>query len=379
MFVPAGRSDCCKRWEEELHSYKSEVNSLQSALSACKEEIKLLKHQLSDAESTFSEEVGQRNAQISCLGSELDHKAQLIAHLTKQLHQMKNEFTRVSEASSLMQSIAIPTVCDYNISVGQRVAPEHPDVGTTGRIRRRVRRATASALPHNPEMHQISSKSHERMLVRRSLPTPTHTHSPPSISPRPPSTSPPQRLFHRASRVAHRSARPSNATHLSQDESTAPRPTTSLHLLDPVQLKKQAPDITDLLNHEGNSASNVRVITKTSPSVLPPIPTNSNSVVHQNPETTSSGRTSESHLSYPLHHTRHRHVILARSQGLSSAPSSVRVLTGRTGDLKDDQWQGAEREREEERKATEGMLLVKEETHHQKSQAWQELHQSGSD
>lgn len=366
-----GHSDCCKHLEKELQSYKSEVNILQSALSACKEEIKLLQHQLSSAESTFSEEISQRDAQISYLETELDHKAQLIAHLTKQLHQMKIEFTQVLEAGSVMQSVALPTAGDCDGGLTQRVGPEHPKMGTTGQIRRRVRRATASALPHDPD-----KKSSEKATTRRSLPTPVHT--PPSVSPRPPSTSPPQRLLRRASRVTHRNPQHASAH---QDVSLKPQSTTSL---DPVQLHKKAPDVTDLLKQEGNLSTNVCVITRSLPPVLPPIPTNSNFVAHQNSET-SSCRIPESHQQYPLHPTQHRHVILARSQGLNSAPSSVRVLAGRrTRHLRQNHCEGksvreGEVESEESRSKAEGILLVKEEPHHQKSQAWQGLHQSGSD
>ena len=400
LFVkPAGHSDCCKCTEEELKSYQSKVNSLESAVSACNEEIKLLKHQILTAETTFSEEVGKRDTYISHLGSELEHKAQVIARLTKQLHQMKIEFTRVSEASAVMQSLASSTTADYNTSCSQRTGTEHPEVVVAkGRIRRRVRRATASALPHDPVTHhQNSSESREKTLTRRSLPTPvSYSHTPPppppSVSPRPPSTSPPQRLLHRASRVTHKRPRPANEASLlqpSQNTAPVPRSTTSLHMLDPVQLQKQAPDVTDILKHEDNSASNVCIITKSSPPVLPPIPTNSNFVVHQTTETTSSIRDPETrqHLAFPLHHSRHGHVILARSQGLRSAPSSVhKVLAGRAvGDLKEGQWNQMASSRKEEveeggeRNTTEGMLLVKEETHHEGNQAWQELHQSGSD
>lgn len=367
--LSTGRSDCCKHLEKELQSYKSEVNSLQFALSACKEEIKLLQHQMSSEESTFLEEISQKDAQISYLGAELDHKTQLVAHLTKQLHQMKIEFTQVLEASSVTQSVAIPTTSDYDCSLAQR---EHP---TTGQIRRRVRRATASALPHDPD-----KKSSEKAMARRSLPTPVHTPS--SVSPRPPSTSPPQRLLHRASRVTHRDPQPASTP---QDASLTPQSTTSL---DPVQLHKRAPN--DLLKQEGNLTANVCVLARSSPPVLPPIPTNSNFVAHQNSEASSfpSCRIPESHRQCPLHPTQHRHVILARSQGLNSAPSSVRVLARRrTRNLGQNHCEGCEGdsvkegevESGENRSKAEGILLVKEEPRHQKSQAWQELHQSGSD
>lgn len=338
-----------------------EVLSLQSALSASTEEIKLLKQQIKEIESTFSEEINKRDARIYYLESELDRKSQEVARLVKQLHQMKVELTRVSDVPSVMQQAALT---DHSYQLRQR---KGSDVAGTGRISRRVRRATASAVSH--DSHSFHD-SREKQLTRRSLPTPTLAPSP-SISPRPPSTSPPHTMVRRASGVTHKRTRPVNTAN------AVPQKTSSTTTLDPVQKYKQAPSVTNFLNR----AQSVHVVTRPSPPVLPPIATNS--VTEAASTATSSGvNDCVLYPPYPARHSYQRHVILARSQGLSSAPSGVRVLTGRlernrTGE---EEWEG--RQGEEEgggREAAEGTLLIKEEAHHRKSQAWQELHQSGSD
>ena len=349
------------------------MNSLQSALSASKEEILLLRHQLLSIERTLSEEIGLRDAQISRLGATLDQKARLIAHFTKQLHQMKIEFTRLSEASSLMQSLTNPTTA-ADCSGQQKTIPEQQ-----GRIRRRVRRATASALPHNPDP-QNSPKLREKTPTRRSLPTPnTHTPSPPpprSLTPYPPSTSPPLRLLHRANRASCRSAQHAAEKTTHQNPQ---RPRTNLHHLDPVQLQKQAPP--DVLRHEGNTSTpNICAIAKSSPPILPPIPTSTDLVAHY--RNSEPPKTQQQCAAYSIHPTEHSHVILARSQQLNSASSNVRMLTSRgAGETRREGRRKKQASRQGERGAAEGgtVLLVKEDTHHQKNQAWQELHQSGSD
>lgn len=345
-----------------------EMLSLQSALSASTEKMKLLKHQRKEAESTFSEEINKRDAQIYHLESELDRKSQEVARLVKQLHQMKIELTRISDASSVVQHVVLPTSTDHSYQLGQR---KRSDVAGTCRISRRVRRATASAVTHDSDSFR-DSREKQSVLTRRSLPTPTLTPSPSiSPSPRPPSTSPPHTVVRRASGVTHKRSRPVNTTH------TVPQKTSSTTTLDPVQKYKQAaPSVADFLNR----AQSVHVVTRPSPPVLPPIATNS--VTEAAPTGTSNG-VSDCVL-YPPHPARHgcqRHVILARSQGLSSAPSGVRVLTGRLERERgrEEEWEGGQGEGEGGgREAAEGTLLIKEEAH-QKSQAWQELHQSGSD
>lgn len=359
------QSDCCKH-SEELQSVKTEILSLQSALSASTEEIKLLKHHIKEAESTFSEEMNKRDARIHHLESELDWKSQEVARLVKQLHQMKIELTHISDASSVVQHVVLPTSTDHSYQLRQR---KGSDVAGTYRISRRVRRATASAVTHDSDTFH-DSREKQSMLTRRSLPTPTLAPSPPT-SPRPPSTSPPHTVIRRASGVAHKRARPVNTTH------TVPQKTSSTTTLDPVQKYKQAPSVADFLDR----AQSVHVVTRPSPPVLPPIATNS--VTEAAPTGTGSGVSD--YVRCPPHPARHgcqRHVILARSQGLSSAPSDVRVLTGRLerNRGREEEWEGGQGEGEGGgRETAEGTLLIKEEAHHRKSQAWQELHQSGSD
>ena len=264
-------------------------------------------------ESNLSEEVAERDAQIGHLSAEVERRARIIAHLTKQLHQMRMEFTRFLEDASRMQSVTVAPGPDHSGS--QRTATVEPPATAVGQIRRRTRRATSSAIPHNPDIHQ------EKTVLRRSLPTPVTHHpspTPPSLSasPRPPSTSPPPRSRQRSGRVLRR---PSQTATTTPDRSpqSLQRPSTNL---DPVRIQKPPPDITDILrNSSVNSTPN---LSKAVAPILPPIPANPSLLARQrNPDTRLS-------------------------------------------------------EKEEKR---ERRLLVKEELPHGKNQAWQELHQSGSD
>lgn len=371
--APSKAADCCKHKEEELQSYKGEVSSLQSALAAYKEEIALLKRHLLSAESALSQEVGLRDAKINSLGVELEQNAKVVAHLTKKLHHMKLELARISEA---MQA---PSVADYD---DQKTAHNRTILGL---IRRRVRRATASALPHSPNGHyQDYTEYGGEMLTRRSLPTPlahTHTPTPPSscsVSPRPPSASPPQRLLRRASRVAHRAtghvasdSPPTQAVQSAKCQHSC----TNLHL-DPVQLQKQAPDITDLLRSRECPTPHVCPVTRPSPPVLPPISSTSDLVAQQ---TTDPQYHAGHPSSYPIQQTLQSHVILTRSPQLESTLGSVQTLTARTTrNIKEDK-RSKKGANSREGKRSKRVLLVKEEMHQRKSQAWQELHQSGSD
>ena len=355
------------------------MSSLQSALSACKEEIALLKRHLLSAESALSQEVGLRDAQINALGVELEQNSKVIAHMTKKLHHMKFELAQMSEA---MQP---PSAADCD---DQKTAHDRTILGL---IRRRVRRATASALRHDPNTRlQDYSEYRGEKLTRRSLPTPiTHTHTPTpsssrSASPWPPSAPPPQRLLRRASRVAHRAS--GHVANDSPPQTVQSRDCqnscTNLHL-DPVQMQRQAPDITDLLRmqHRESCTHSVCAVTKPSPPVLPPIPTTSDLVAKQDSETTDPQYHSSS---YPTQQAQQGHVVLTRSQQRESTPGSVQMLTGRTTrNMKESDQRckkrANSRDGEVEGRSKAGMLLVKEETHQRKSQAWQELHQSGSD
>ncbi|CAI8010073.1 Coiled-coil domain-containing protein 92 [Geodia barretti] len=142
----APKQETCKH-ADEIQAYKSEVHSLQTALTTCKEEIKFLKHKLMSVESNLSEEVAERDAQIGHLSAEVERRARIIAHLTKQLHQMRMEFTRFLEDASRMQSVTVAPGPDHSGS--QRTATVEPPATAVGQIRRRTRRATSSAIPHN--------------------------------------------------------------------------------------------------------------------------------------------------------------------------------------------------------------------------------------
>lgn len=274
-------ADTCKH-AEEVQAYKSEANSLRTALTTCKEEIKFLKHKLMTVESNLSEEVAERDAQIGRLSAEVERRARIIAHLTKQLHQMKVEFTRFLEEASLVQSVGATVVPGQDHSGHQRTTVVEPPATAVGRIRRRTRRATSSAAPHEPDV------PHEKTAPRRSLPTPV-THSPPpppSASPRPPSTSPPPRSRQRSSRLLRRAAQ--TATSTPERSPPLQRPSTNL---DPVRIQKPAPDITEILRN--NSVSSTPNLSRSVAPILPPIPTNPSLLGSQRNPASSARRLQE--------------------------------------------------------------------------------------
>ena len=429
------QSGVYSRHTEELQSAKMEVFSLQSALSMSSEEIRVFTQQLKEVEATMAEEIENRDSQIRHLESHLDEKSQTIACLVKQLHQMKVELAQISETSPSMASTTAcaairPTANGYQQLEKKEPEPP-PDLPGAGKIIHRIRRcATSPAVTCNPDSSvaekecNITTRQYlptpiptplpttsfrppstskysppaptlssvplvsprPPSILRRSLPTPTLT-SPPPISPRPPSTSPPQRLIRRASGVIQKRTRPAASSHhAGLDRASS---TTALYPLDPVQRHKQAPPIPDFLQQD----SSFKIDARPPPPVLPPIATNLPTTgTHPPPVATNEGRVTGTAFSelgipcppshYQVCHGRQRHIFLARSQGLNSAPSGVRVLAGRLerGRREEEgEWKGRQgKQGGGEIEAVEGTLLVVEEPRHHKSQAWQELHQKGS-
>lgn len=277
------------------------MNTLQTTITTCKEEIKFLKHKLMSVEANLTEEVTERDAQIGRLGVEVERRARIIVHLTKQLHQMRSEYAQLTEKVLHMQKTLSPET-----SILQRAV--EPPATAVGRIRRRSRRATSSALPQ--DSHQDTH--HEKAVQRRSLPTPPHhLSSSPAVFPRPPSTSPPPYLRERVHRLTQRAG----LIVATSPGSSPPSQRSSTVNLGPVHRQKPSPDF--LKNTSTSSTPN---LAQPEGPILPPIPPN---------------------------------------------PSLLACRTGPKSSSGD--------KREKRR------LLVKEELTHGKSQAWQELHQSGSD
>ena len=380
-------------------SSKAEVLRLLSALSAREERSSLLGYQLAESEKKFAEEVKSREDKIGQLGVELESKANTVAYLTQQLHQSKLRLKKALEK----HTYAAPTCTAAGDAVLQP-GSSNAVLGTAStrpyRTSRVVRRTVSSPVPQ--EVASLTSVSPEAKTVRY-LPTPPLPPRPPSS----PQTTPPYPLIRRAStprrRKSDRSPETSSPQNLpeSGEFTTQPRPPSvsprqpsggSRTNLDPVRAQRyhpSPPDISDILQSQ---KSTVSVITKPTPPVLPPIQSDTcmhaerhcsvaSSLMDVLPQSKSvdcytSSESPDTPSSRPQHYPRrHRHIVLAKSQGLSSAPSALRVLHYGP--------RGVERERKEtdvssKPGAAQGTLMVKENVN-EKSQAWQELHQHGAD
>lgn len=78
----------------ELERERSETTRLRAALCARDDEIRALKQQLKSVEERSLEEVKEKSTRIHGLSSELDARAETIAHLTMQLHHVKQRTKR---------------------------------------------------------------------------------------------------------------------------------------------------------------------------------------------------------------------------------------------------------------------------------------------
>ena len=246
---------------------------------------------------------------------------------------------------------------------------------------RRVRRTTSSPTPQN-----ISSLTSNHPISGARLPPPFFPRPPSSSSPY---ATTPHPLVRRTSNTARRHSLSPQASSANAAEGPVPRPpgmSTSSHSttrlsavdhsssLEPVSTHKYGeipPDISDILLHQ--ERGEVQEVTKPPLPVLPPIRSDTAmTTLTSVPSPNSAQCTSLSELSSRLHcQRRHRHIVLAKSQGLSSAPSTMRVLHYNGRGLKQVE-NGVPGE------TAEGALLVKEAVN-RKDQAWQELHQHGAD
>lgn len=374
----------CKHLGEELISSKAEVLRLLSALSAREERSSLLGHQLTESEKKFAAEVKNREDKIGQLSAELESKADTVAYLTQQLHQSKLRLKKALEKHPYAAPTHTAAVGDAALQPGRSSASTRPY--QTSRV---VRRTTSSPVPQ--EVAFLTSVSPEAKTMRH-LPTPPYPPVRRASTPRrrKPDLSP--------GTSSSSSSSPRDLSE-SRELSTQPRPPSvsprqqsggSRTNLDPVRAQRHRPsppDISDILQSQ---KSVVPVITKPTPPVLPPIQSDTcmhaerhcsaASLADDLPQSksvdcyASSERTNTPSSRLRHYPQRHRHIVLAKSQGLSSAPSTLRVLRCGPRTLESE-------EKDTDRYtpgAAEGTLMVKENVN-EKSQAWQQLHQHGAD
>ena len=330
----------CKHLEEELKSTKADNLGLRSSLSSHEETNTLLEHNIKELRRKLNEEISTKDAEITRVNEELESKSSAIAYLTQQLHHSKVRLKRALESNAHAQGYTGNT-STHTVSSSRT---------TTPRICRVVRRTTSSPAPQD-----VSSLSN---LELKSKCSPPFSPKPPSTPPTtiPPHITPPRR----ASNPGRRRTFP--------PEKDPPQEFVSTNR-DPIQRYRCAPPPPDICDILQSQEREVQIITRPSPPILPPIrsdtsimtqKTYDDSITHDAVVPSHSVECTSSHPQ------RHRHLILAKSQGLSSAPSTLRVLRYQT--------QGIEGGRVVKEEEAEGTLLVRE-TVNRKDQAWQQLHQ----
>lgn len=283
--------------EEELIS---EIAKLQSSLSKEQESCALLHHQVEHLLTKHSEEISARDDVISQLNTELDAKASVIALVTQQLCQVRAKLKQEVETRSKKP---IACVCPHCFV--------HRKSSTEGKL---------------SPLQEYSSNTGNRM----ELPNATLVPSPPSATP--PHPPPPMASRHRiikrraSTPIRRQSPSPRNSLiNLSLDSSKDITLRPPRANKDPSILSS---DFQEFLSLKDGVAKPVR---RERHPVLPPIPS------PLQDEKAAGNLVIHSHTSYPGNqqisgasnasssNARHR-LILAKSKGLSSAPSTLRVL-----------------------------------------------------
>ena len=369
------------------------------------------------------------------LNSELETKANTVALITQQYHQLSLRFHQELEANARVITCTCHKnqPCNPGIVNGEDVIDSDHEAGdirwsqqqyrglrlgpnpptglsrrTPTTIQQRKYRTTSSPVPC--EVSSMSSLENSTPNLSssagRRLPTPP-------ISPRPLSSSSSPPHLRRASKPIRRqtpslgsevSVRYTDATSVvnsnplpsrsqvkqrNNRKQSSDRSATSLPLV-PVKQQKVGSLPSAISDIMQSREKDVQVVPKPPPPILPPIVagTRTSNIdpldIPQGHDVLMSSNSSLSNTNFqstpPSHRRQHRHFILSRDQGLSSAPvRTMRVLCySRTeldrhdnGDLtKEDSKGGLE--------AADRMLLVKE-TVSREEQKWQELHQQGTD
>ncbi len=377
-------------------------------LTSREERMKLLERRVAELEQKLSEELKCRDISITELNMELESKSNTIAYLTQQLHQAKVKLKEALEDTHRLTQVQRETLSTASLPQRRLGSPSDAKAvqSSTPRACRTFRRTSSSPVPQDIQTHLSSGNT--------TLMAPS-----PRLAPRPPSTGSPSHplLQRRASNNLRRrwshSPKTSGSTSAigSYSPTPPPRPPSltprgSTKALCPVSMHRHPstpPDVTDILdNHQETRAREVQLAIRPSPPVLPPIQSENSvldrhrgrgGVIPNQPgmvmPSQSVDHIHQSEVSRLQHPQQHRHFVLAQAQGLSSAPSTLRVLRynalsrggmegGSEGIGMEVEGEEEENEEEEEEEAMEGRLLVRESIN-RKEQAWQELHQHGAD
>lgn len=362
------------RPQEELTSLRDEVSFLRSQLIASEEKNSLLEHQLHLLKNKLTNAKRDKNDSVNALNLELEEKSSSIAYLVTQLHQAKRMLYKSfdnqddsnkprftphppSQPPHRPRPPSQPPLTPHPPSQPppqRRLTQDSTTQYQTGQIVRRMRRTSSSPSGHRriSAVFQVKSSfpSQSPSLSGSAL----HKQSKesgqtsPSLSPvwvnqlqpTPPPYPPVEHLRH-VTKTTHSDTRSS----ISQHEKI---------VLPPI--------LSTTAHHQDNGISSQHRLTRDEPITTEPI---------------KPGLT-------PRTGTSHRRLILAKSQGLSSAPTSLRryhypttrTLERNTEEFQEDLKRTAEDEEdtEDDMEMAEGMLVVKQGLGAQSSR--RQLHQS---
>ena len=438
---------------------KAEILGLRSAVSSRDDAIRLLEHQAREMERKLGKEIDSRDETNHVLNAEVDEKAITITRLVQQLRRAK---LRVRALEQTVETLEISyhrehqqrqqTRPEYaNKDVGGRVLrfdsgiaadpvdSQRPMLSSSAdRTAHKTRRSVSSPVPHPV----VSIRGTPGMPTTGKECVTTLPHSP-----HPPSTPPHPHHYHRrrwSGRLSSSSSVTSvdgSTSKISPSESNhqgfQPRPPSGapiesttrrlssreskrVNVLEQAHVRKpRSPGVHDILRLR---EERMQVPSEFSPPVLPPIQSDPLVAPQHWPEQTQrsvmkrkstlpesstvrrtiQGSSSSSSSQVPIRKhlpSKHKRVVLADAQSLSSAPCSIQVLhysadsspelaefdpedkNEKSEENIEDEEKGCTSDKDdegrEEEGATEGMLLVR--GVGLKDCVWQELHQHGAD
>ena len=373
-------------------------------ISSNDDKLKLYEHQLQDMTSKFTDEMRIKEEKVSRQNAELETKSSTIASLTQQLYNTRIRLRSEIETNARIASGAICNCphcrAHHRSRPTSRSSTDKSNVSAdkepmrTSRIERRRVRTVSSPVPDSiaDQQEQDGLRSSTGSIR---LPTPPSLPKPPTKSSIRRASIPIRRQLPFMSASVREPTTTGSTTSLPGGRH--PRPDENVleqRALDPVKMYRYGTVPTDIRQLLHSREGDVRIVSKPAPPVLPPITLDDNTkslsqteILNREDTQLSNELEYASYSELPTSNIRlrrHRHFILAQAQGLSSAPSTMRVLRYHPHSLEpglEDVGTGRPREAEEEfigeEGAAEGTLLVRE-TVNRKDQGWRELHQHGT-
>ena len=301
--------------EEDL---LSKISQLESSLSKERENGALLQHQVEDLLTRHSEEVATRDDNIRQLNNELEAKANVIALMTQQLYQTRIKLKQEIEARAAVKTNVC--VCPHCFVHQKLSSSSGPD------SRLSPLREVGSPSPAEADTGSSTNSSLSDTTSPGKWVVPT-----PPISPRPPpnSVSRNHSIKKRASTPIRRQS-PSPRNNTSAESGTEETHVNTRWALRPARTSKDPGQLsTDLQQLLSMKEQDKVVARRDTHPVLPPISqddqTTSSVSSRARQDSSTSSRTFPGMSAHPRH-GHHQRLVLAKSKGLSSAPSTLRVL-----------------------------------------------------